>query len=108
MEMPEPVILVANGDLRLSANQKCWPAQSRVEDAVAAAIHSEGFEVRRGHPFDAAKQHGFIDSQKRGMEVFRDIPVDAPLVVVEAVFAAGKRAAIETVSGCLLFEPSDR
>src|SRR6266446_829673 len=60
--MPEPVILVANGDLRLSANQKCWPAQSRVEDAVVAAIRSEGFEVRRGHP------------------------IDAPLVVVEAVW----------------------
>src|SRR5882672_2813991 len=86
MEMPEPVILVANGDLRLSANQKCWPAQLRVEESVMAAIRSEGFEVRRGHPFDAAKQHGFIDSQKRGMEVFRDIPIDAPLVVVEAVW----------------------
>src|SRR2546426_580844 len=84
--MSETVILVANGDLRLSANQKCWPAQSRVEDAVMAAIRSDGFEVRRGHPFDPAKQHGFIDSQKRGMEVFRDIPVDAPLVVVEAVW----------------------
>src|SRR5260370_16869063 len=81
--MPEPVILVANGDLRLSANQKCWPAQSRVEESVMAAIHSEGFEIRRGHPFDPAKQHGFIDSQKRGMEVFRDIPIDAPLVVVQ-------------------------
>ena len=43
--MPEPVILVANGDLRLSANQKCWPAQSRVEDAVMAAIRGEGFDV---------------------------------------------------------------
>ena len=84
--MPEPVILVANGDLRLSANQKCWPAQSRVEDAVMAAIRGEGCEVRRGHAYDPAKQHGFIDSQKRGMEVFRDIPLDAPLVVVEAVW----------------------
>ncbi len=84
--MPEPVILVANGDLRLSANQKCWPAQSRVEEAVMSAIRSEGFEVRRGHPYDPAKQHGFIDSQKHGMEVFREIPIDAPLVVVEAVW----------------------
>src|SRR6266849_907505 len=84
--MPETVILVANGDLRLSANQKCWPAQSRVEEAVMAAIRSDGFEVRRGHPYDPAKQHGFIDSQKRGMEVFRDIYLDAPLVVVEAVW----------------------
>ncbi len=84
--MPEPVILVANGDLRLSANQKCWPAQSRVEESVMAAIRSEGFAAQRGHPYDPAKQHGFIDSQKRGMEVFRDIPPAAPLVVVEAVW----------------------
>src|SRR5205809_2094035 len=84
--MPEPVILVANGDLRLSANRKCWPAQARVEEAVMAAIGAEGFEVRRGHAYDPEKQHGFIDSQKRGMDIFRDIPPDAPLVVVEAVW----------------------
>jgi hypothetical protein len=84
--MPDSIIVVANGDLRLSANQKCWPAQARVEEAVMAAIRSDGFEVRRGHPYDPAKQHGFIDSQKRGMEVFREIPSSAPLVVVEAVW----------------------
>jgi hypothetical protein len=84
--MPDPVILVANGDLRLSANQKCWPAQSRAEDAVIAAIRAAGFDVRRGHAYDSAKRHGFIDSQKRGMEVFREIPENAPLVVVEAVW----------------------
>ena len=78
--MPEPVYLVANGDLRLSANQKCWPAQARVEDAVIAAIRVAGHDVIRGHAFDPAKQHGFIDSQKRGMEVFRHMPLDAPLV----------------------------
>ena len=84
--MPDSVILVANGDLRLSANQKCWPAQLRAEEAVMAAIRGEGFEIRRGHSYDPVKQHGFIDSQKRGMEVFRDIPPTAPLVVVEAVW----------------------
>jgi hypothetical protein len=84
--MPEPVILIANGDLRLAANQKCWPAQARAEEAVIEAIVSEGREVQRGHRFDPAKQHGFIDSQKRGMEVFREIPPEAPLVVVEAVW----------------------
>jgi hypothetical protein len=84
--MPEPVILVANGDLRLSANQKCWPAQARAEQAVITAIEREGRAVRRAHPYDAQKGHGFIDSQKRGMEVFREIPFDAPLVVVEAVW----------------------
>lgn len=51
-----------------------------------AAIQSMGREVKRGHPFDPVKQHGFIDSQRYGMEVFRHIPTDAPLVVVEAVW----------------------
>ncbi len=84
--MPEPVILIASGDLRLSANQKCWAAQQRVEEAVIAAIRREGREVKRGHPFVPEKGHGFIDSQKYGMEVFRQIPAEAPLVVVEAVW----------------------
>ncbi len=84
--MPESVVLVANGDLRLSANQVCWAAQKEVEEAVIAAIRKEGREVNRGHEYDPVKKHGFIDSQKRGMEVFRNIPRNAPLVVVEAVW----------------------
>lgn len=51
-----------------------------------AAIRSAGREVVRGHAYDPAKQHGFIDSQKYGMQVFRDIPPTAPLIVVEAVW----------------------
>jgi hypothetical protein len=51
-----------------------------------AAIRREGHEARRAHPCDPAKGHGFIDSQKKGMEVFRDLPPTAPLVVVEAVW----------------------
>ncbi|HYM10363.1 MAG TPA: fucose isomerase, partial [Bryobacterales bacterium] len=84
--MPDPVILIANGDLRLSANQRCWPTQQRVEEAVMAAVRREGREIRRGHPLDAAKGHGFIDSQHYGMEVFRQLPPRAPLIVVEAVW----------------------
>jgi hypothetical protein len=84
--MPEPIYLVANGDLRLSANRMCWPAQQRVEDAVIAAARREGRAVVRAHPVDAARQHGFIDSQKYGMEVFRGIPSQAPLIVCEAVW----------------------
>ncbi len=84
--MPEAIVLVASGDLRLSANQKCWPAQVSVEAAVTEAIRRAGREVRRGHPFDSGKRHGFIDSQKYGMDVFRNIPRTAPLVVVEAVW----------------------
>jgi hypothetical protein len=80
------IILIASGDLRPSANQNCWPAQQRAEEAVMAAIRREGREVRRGHLYDPEKGHGFIDSQKYGMEIFRRITPDAPLVVVEAVW----------------------
>jgi hypothetical protein len=84
--MSQPVVLVANGDLRLAANRKCWPAQARAEEAVMRAVRRFRRKIERGHPFDAAKGHGFIDSQKRGMQVFAGIPPDAPLVVVEAVW----------------------
>jgi hypothetical protein len=84
--MLETVVIIANGDLRLSANQKCWPAQAQAEESVIKAIRREGRDVRRGHACDPEKGHGFIDSQKRGMEVFRSLPPKAPLVVVEAVW----------------------
>ena len=84
--MSDTVIVIASGDLRLAANQMCWPAQARVEEAVMNAIRREGRDVRRGHACDPQKGHGFIDSQKRGMEVFRNIRPEAPLVVVEAVW----------------------
>ncbi len=84
--MSDSVIFIANGDLRLSANQRCWAAQAKVEEALAGAVQGLGFSIRRGHAFDPVKHHGFIDSQKRGMEVFREIPEGAPLIVVEAVW----------------------
>src|SRR6188508_2043712 len=34
--------LIANGDLRLSANQKCWPEQEKMERALGEAIAAEG------------------------------------------------------------------
>src|SRR5471030_2751447 len=80
------IYLVASGDLRASANQKCQAAQDALEKGLTAAITREGFTVKRAHGFDKKKGHGFIDSQKYGMEVFRDIPADAPLIVAEAVW----------------------
>src|SRR5436190_7257036 len=78
--------LIANGDLRQSANQKCWPAQEAMEKALASAIEHEGFKVTRAHPFKKSESHGFIGSQKEGMEVFRKVDPDAPLIVAEAVW----------------------
>jgi len=80
------VYLVANGDLRQSANQKCEDAQAAMERSLVEAIQREDLSVKRAHPFDETKGHGFIDSQKMGLLVFRSIPKDAPVVVAEAVW----------------------
>ena len=80
------VYTVASGDLRLSANVTCWPTQARLEDHLTAAIETLGFTIERGHPYDAEAGHGFIDSQRAGIEIFKQIPTDAPLIVVEAVW----------------------
>jgi L-fucose isomerase-like protein len=80
------VYVVASGDLRPSANVECWPVQERLEADVTRAVDATGWTVRRAHPVDTAAGHGFIDSQRRGIEVFRDIPPEAPVLVVEAVW----------------------
>ena len=83
--MPETVIVVASGDLRLSAN-RLLGRQEKAEQAVMEAIRREGRAIERGHPYDPVRGHGLIDSQKYGNQVFRDIPGDAPLVVCEAMW----------------------
>jgi L-fucose isomerase-like protein len=80
------IYLVASGDLRLSANQNCWPAQEAMEKQVVAAVEREGWKVQRGHQYDPVLKHGFLDSQARGIEVFHAIPPEAPLIVAEAVW----------------------
>jgi hypothetical protein len=80
------VYLVASGDLRLSANQDCEAAQAAMERRIVTAVESLGARVRRAHAYDPEKKHGFIDSQKLGMEVFRSIPPEAPVIVAEAVW----------------------
>ncbi|HEY1901369.1 MAG TPA: fucose isomerase [Terracidiphilus sp.] len=82
----DEVILIASGDLRESANQMCWPAQSAMEEEVVAAFKAEGIKVRRAHPYDATRGHGFISSQRMGMDVFMGIHPTAPIVIAEAVW----------------------
>jgi len=57
-----------------------------MEEDLKHAVEAEGYTLVRGHPYDEEKQHGFIDSQKYGIEVFRGIPKEAPLIVAEAVW----------------------
>lgn len=80
------VQLIASGDLRLSANQVCWPAQAAMEKALGSAFAASGVNVVRAHEYDSKLKHGFISSQRQGLEVFRSIDPDAPLVVAEAVW----------------------
>jgi len=82
----DTVYTIASGDLRLSANTKCWPVQAQLERDFEQAVKSLGWRVQRTHGVDPATGHGFIDSQRKGMEIFKGIPPTAPLVVVEAVW----------------------
>jgi len=80
------VVLVASGDLRQSANLAGWPTQAALEASLEVAFQELGWSMRRANPVDPVKGHGFIDSQRRGLEVFSTISPDTPLVVAEAVW----------------------
>jgi hypothetical protein len=86
MASQNEVFLVASGDLRLSANQTCWPAQAAMEEQIASAFASEGMTIKRAHPYDEALKHGFIWNQRMGMDVSKSIPPQAPLIVAVAVW----------------------
>jgi hypothetical protein len=80
------VFLVCNGDLRLSANLSCWSAQEEMEAQLTKALEAEGWAVKRAHPYDEAKKHGFIDSQRMGIEIFKTIDPHVPVIVAESVW----------------------
>jgi len=80
------VLLIANGDLRISANQTCWQAQQEMEKALTDAVEAEGYNLVRAHGYKEDEKHGFIGSQKEGMCVFAGIDPKAPLIVAEAVW----------------------
>lgn len=80
------VYLVASGDLRQPANVSGWAVQEELEKNLAAAFEAAGWKIKRAHPYDPETKHGFISSQAMGMEVFKNVPPTAPLVVAEAVW----------------------
>ena len=57
-----------------------------MEATLGKALKAEGWTVVRAHPINKEKQHGFIESQKMGMEVFRTLDPNAPLIVAESVW----------------------
>jgi len=80
------ILLVANGDLRQSANEVCWPAQRAMEASLTAAVAKLGYKLVRAHPYKPKFKHGFINSQKEGMAVFAGLDPETPLIVAEAVW----------------------
>jgi hypothetical protein len=78
-------LLIASGDARISANQLCWPAQMAMEEQLEAAITKLGHEVERVHGLNE-EGHGFINSQRYGMDIFRSIDPDSPIIVAESVW----------------------
>jgi len=84
--MAREAVLVASGDLRETANRLGWPAQAELEGHIEAAFGRHGVHIRRAHPVDDARGHGFISSQRMGMAVFESIDRDAPIIVAEAVW----------------------
>jgi len=83
---PNTAYLISSGDLRESANTAGWPAQVELEAAVTRVLGELGWSVIRANDVDPATGHGFISSQRMGIEVFKSIPAEAPLIVAEAVW----------------------
>jgi hypothetical protein len=83
---PRTAYLVASGDLRESANVAGWPTQAALEKAVGEVFDAVGWRVIRAHDVDPETGHGFISSQRMGLDVFARIPPEAPLIVAEAVW----------------------
>ena len=84
--MTTRIQLIASGDSRLAPNQVGWPAQQSLEAALAEAVSALGGQLVRAHAVDTEKRHGFVDSQARGLEVFRSVNPEAPVVIATAVW----------------------
>jgi L-fucose isomerase-like protein len=79
-------LLVCSGDLRPSANVKCWPMQQKMEAQLSLSFERFGWTLERAHGYDREKGHGFIDYQHVGIKTFRNIDKTTPLVVAESVW----------------------
>lgn len=82
----DEVLLITSGDLRLPANQECWPAQRDMEEKLTKAFAQKGFKLVRAFAYNEKEKHGFISSQRMGMDVFMHIHPDAKLVFATAAW----------------------
>ena len=81
------VLLIASGDLRESANPRLLSRRNpRWRKPSAKRRRNTATPFTGRIPFDSERGHGFIGSQRQGLEVFRGIHPQAPLIVAEAVW----------------------
>lgn len=88
---PEPLkqnqaILIPSGDSRQHRNRTTWPAQNRLESRLQRVFAGRRISLQRALPYDPQLGHGFITSQRMGMDVFQHIHPEAPLVVAIAAW----------------------
>jgi hypothetical protein len=81
---PQTAYLVASGDSREPANIASWPTQVQLERIVTEELERHGWQVRRAAPLADDAAHGFVSSQRQGIEVFKSVPPDAPVIVAVA------------------------
>lgn len=79
----DEIYIVANGDLRESANQACWEVQEKFEILLNKALTQKfNKEVVRAHIHLQDKKHGFISSQREGSTILSKIHENAPIIVL--------------------------
>ena len=82
------VQLVASGDLRASANEKCWPAQANMEEALHVRVADAGLRAGPRAPVQArpaARLHRLAEG-RHGRLPHAASTRDAPLIVAESVW----------------------
>lgn len=70
------VQLIANGDLRITANQKCWPEQAKMEESLRVALADSGFETVRAFRTRNPKN---TDLFSRKRKACRSLPASIPM-----------------------------
>ena len=80
------VLLVASGDLRLSANQNCWAKQKEMEDELAKAVTEAGYELVRAHPYKETRSTASSARKRKGSRFSPTSIPTAKLIVAEAVW----------------------
>jgi hypothetical protein len=81
---PQTAYLVTSGDSRERANVASWPTQVQLERILTDELERNGWQLQRALPVGEDAPHGFVSSQRQGIEVFKDVPPEAPVVVAIA------------------------